>query len=96
VKGTIARIGKPEERVLFVHEDKGDLVPAYTSDGKRFEAWTSYFEIAGEPLYVQVEKASTAEPDVGEPLYVREAVRRRYHDAKACAELGYDFDSIHA
>lgn len=86
MKGTIAAIKPPHHRVLFLFEDRGDIVPSYDDKGRSQPAWTSYYEIDGEPLYVQTFK----EVSGGHPL----AARREIEDRKAIAALGYDLNTV--
>jgi len=85
---TIARADAPDERVPFLFEDRGDIVPGYDADGRPFRAYTVYMELDGKPLYVQTEWAAVAGSSTAK------ARVRWEEDGKAIRAAGYNPDSI--
>lgn len=75
------------ERVLIEFEDRGDVVPGLTGDGRRFEAWTTRVSINGEDTFIQVEKAKC--PDGADPMQFRMTEDIAHLDA-----LGYEYVGV--
>lgn len=71
-------------KVVVTHENKGDVVPGFTDDGKPYPAYTSMIQLT---TFVSVDKRLADESGIAEAL-------REEADTAAMEALGIDLATL--